>query len=230
MALTKCTQCGGMLSTYATICPHCGNPVELPEDKSANIHVSQTAPGNQIEGTPDKYSVSTKQQQVSSRSNLQNISTNQRDKAKELDNEQEKTAKTVIYLVAAIFVAILLGIIGRNCLDNIHEKKVQKIAIQKQKTKEKQSIAARQHDKLILDQIEVYVDELNELNMLVARYCGPGTTISESSSILMRHGFEMDRIKTEIHDLVSQLQNPQDPITRERLKTLLKRVGINIEK
>lgn len=32
MALIKCKECGGMVSDKATVCPHCGAPLDLPHD------------------------------------------------------------------------------------------------------------------------------------------------------------------------------------------------------
>lgn len=40
MALIKCTECGEMISDKATVCPHCGAPIEKMtkcEDCGANI-------------------------------------------------------------------------------------------------------------------------------------------------------------------------------------------------
>ncbi len=88
MALIKCTECGGTVSDKATTCPHCGAPVEVPQEESTyetntDESVSEAdAPSNEAEST-----------------------------ASQAQAERPKPSKKKVAIIAAVIAAVIIAAI-----------------------------------------------------------------------------------------------------------------------
>lgn len=107
MALTKCKECGGLLSTLAKKCPHCGAPVD--KEPLRPVETPRVAPVNEPQSVPEPVKEKPQLAPEPVQEEPQTVPEPSVNEEPEYDEKESHTVRNVILIVLVLLLAAAGG-------------------------------------------------------------------------------------------------------------------------